>query len=279
MDSTLTDDIPISTADIGKDLSIDQAPAPSPADTQSISVIIPALNEGASIGPLLLRLDHALTQAQLPYEAIIVDDHSTDNTFAIVAELSQSKNLPARALRKKGRPGKAFSLIEGFAAAQFDVLAMIDGDLQYPPEALPEMVRQLAHADIVVADRRKSYGQVNYLRGALSHVFTDIIVNALFGLDTDMQSGLKVFHRRVYEGVKDPGRWSFDLHLVIQAVSKGAALANVPIAFYERTDGKSKVAPLAVGTELLMTALRLKMRQKTHKASNKLAIVRKTGKH
>jgi glycosyltransferase involved in cell wall biosynthesis len=206
-----------------------------------------------------VRLHRTLTQAQLPYEAIIVDDHSTDNTSATVEEVSKGNNLPARVLRKQGQPGKAFSLIEGFAAAQFDVLAMIDGDLQYPPEALPEMVRQLAYADIVVADRRRSYGQVNQLRGTLSHVFTDMLVGLLFGIDTDMQSGLKVFHRRVYDGMTAPGRWSFDLHLVTQAVTKGAAVANVPIAFHERQGGKSKVAPLLVGMELLIAALRLKM--------------------
>lgn len=269
MDSVLISGTPISAVDLNTGSSVRQALAPSLVGPQSMSVIIPTLNESASIASLLLRLDRTLMQAQLPYEAIVVDDHSTDNTFAIVEALSENKNLPIRILRKQGHPGKSFSLIEGFAVAQFDVLAMIDGDLQYPPEALPEMVWQLAHADIVVADRRRSYGQVNHLRGILSHIFTDMIVSMLFGLDTDMQSGLKVFHRRVYDGIKDPGRWSFDLHLVTHAVSKGAAVANVPIAFYEREGGKSKVAPLAVGMELLVTALRLKMRLTTHKVSSR----------
>jgi glycosyltransferase involved in cell wall biosynthesis len=263
MDSVLLDDTSTSTASIDEDPNIRQMPTPSLTATQSVSVIIPALNEEASIGTLLLRLDRALTQASIPYEALIVDDHSTDNTLAIVEALAKTHQLPARALRKQGLPGKAFSLMEGFAQAQGDVLAMIDGDLQYPPEVLPEMVSHLAYADIVVADRRKSYSQVNHLRGALSHVFTDMIVSILFGLDIDMQSGLKVFHRRVYAGVQAPGRWSFDLHLVTQAVSRGAVVANVPIAFYERQGGKSKVAPLAVGVELLVTALRLKMHRKT----------------
>ncbi len=269
MDVLLTDGTDLSAGAAKGESTVSQMLCLSPSDLQSISIVIPTLNESASIAPLLLRLDRTLTQAHLPYEAIVVDDRSTDNTSATVETLSKRNHLPARVLRKQGQPGKALSLIEGFAAAQFDVLAMIDGDLQYPPEVLPEMVHQLAHADIVVADRRRSYSHINHLRGMLSHVFTDIIVNLLFGIDTDMQSGLKVFHRRVYAGIKDPGRWSFDLHLVTQAISQGADVANVPIAFYERQGGKSKVAPLSVGMELLMTALRLKMHLTAQKFSSK----------
>lgn len=269
MDSLLTGDMDISTVDTKEDSKVRQVLLPSVPRFQSISVVIPTLNEGASIGHLLLRLDRTLTQAHYPYESIVIDDHSTDNTTVIAETLATEKNLPVRILTKQGQPGKAFSLMEGFAAAQFDTLAMIDGDLQYPPEALPEMVRQLAHADIVVADRRKSYGTVNHLRGALSHIFTDIIVSMLFGIDTDMQSGLKVFHRGIYEDCTGSGSWSFDLHLIIRAAAKGAAVANVPITFYERQSGKSKVAPLAVGLELLLTALRLRMRLMTAKVSSK----------
>ena len=86
--------------------------------------------------------------------------------------------------------------MEGFEAARFDVLAMIDGDLQYPPETLPIMVRQLAHADIIIADRRTSYGNANRLRGGLSHIFASVIT-LLFNINTDMQSGLKVFRQTI----------------------------------------------------------------------------------
>jgi cellulose synthase/poly-beta-1,6-N-acetylglucosamine synthase-like glycosyltransferase len=226
---------------------------------EPMSVIIPTLNEATNIAELLSRLGQTLTQASIPCEIIIVDDHSTDNTVSIVETIAQEQTLPIRILTKQGHPGKSFSLTEGFAAAQFNLLAMIDGDLQYPPETLPTMAQQLAHADIVIADRRASYGDADRFRGGLSRIFTSVVA-MLFGINTDMQSGLKVFRRTIYDGLTvHSGAWSFDLYLVTHAVFNGYTLANVAINFQERHGGVSKVIPLKVGTELLRVALQLKL--------------------
>jgi dolichol-phosphate mannosyltransferase len=233
-----------------------------PALSEPISIIIPTLNEAANIAHLLIRLHQALTDAMIPYEAIIVDDHSTDNTISVAHAVARDNYLPVRILTKKGQPGKSYSLMEGFASAQFNVLAMIDGDLQYPPEALPIMAQEIGHADIIVADRRTTYLAADQTRGRMSHIFTSII-GMLFNIDTDMQSGLKVFRREIYDkGVKScSGCWNLDLYLVTHAIFHGYALSNVPIEFHERQSGESKVIPLKVGMELLRTALQLKIKR------------------
>lgn len=208
---------------------------------------------------LLIRLDQTLAQAGITYEAIVVDDHSTDDTIAAAEAIARERNLPVRILIKQGRPGKSFSLIEGFAAVHFDVLVMIDGDLQCPPEALLEMSQCLSHADIVVAYRHTNSSSTNRFRATLSRVF-NFIISLLFGIDTDIQSGLKVFHRKVYEGAPlNPGQWSLDLHLITRAIRNGYTVANVPVTIQQRHGGTSKVRPLAVGMELLMVALQLKI--------------------
>lgn len=228
---------------------------------QPTSVIIPVLNEAENIAQLLLRLHRTMTLAAIPYEAIVIDDRSTDDTGTIAQAIARDHALPVRVLTKQGSPGKSFALIEGFAQAQFDVLAMIDGDLQYPPEALAEMNQQLGRADLIVADRRTSYSDADRLRGGLSQVFT-LVVSLLFGVDTDMQSGLKMFRRKIYDGVTArPGRWNFDLYLVTHAIFNKYKLANVPIEFQERHAGVSKVVPAKVALELLKTALQLKIKQ------------------
>jgi cellulose synthase/poly-beta-1,6-N-acetylglucosamine synthase-like glycosyltransferase len=227
---------------------------------QGISVVIPTLNESGNIALLLRRLDAAMTRASIPYEAIVVDDHSQDCTGEVALRVAQDNHLPVRVLTKRGQPGKAFSLMEGFAVAQYNVLAALDGDLQYPPETIIGMMKKLQDADIVVADRRVTYSRTDRFRGTLSSIFTTII-NLLFGLDTDIQSGLKVFRRTIYEEMESqPGKWSFDLHLVTHAIHHGYAVANVPILFEQRPAGESKVTPLAVAAELLMTALQLKLK-------------------
>ena len=226
---------------------------------EPVSVIIPTLNEGENIADLLIRLHQALTQHAIVYEVIVVDDHSTDNTVAAAVSVAKEKNLPVRVLTKRGRRGKSFSLMEGFAAARYDVMAMMDGDLQHPPEVLVDMLSCLADSDLVVADRRGGPNDL-HLRGLMSLVFT-FLVRVLFGIDTDIESGLKVFHRNVYEGLPiNPGQWGFDLHLVTQAVRNGHALHNMPFTVQKRTAGKSKVKPVLVGSQLLVTALLLKMK-------------------
>src|SRR5947207_840172 len=77
---------------------------------QPISVIIPTLNEGANIANLLIRLDQTLARGQIDYEAIVVDDHSTDDTIAATESVAKNRNLPVRILIKHGQPGKSFSL-------------------------------------------------------------------------------------------------------------------------------------------------------------------------
>jgi cellulose synthase/poly-beta-1,6-N-acetylglucosamine synthase-like glycosyltransferase len=250
-------------------------------EQQKVSVIIPTLNESGNIADLLLRLDAAMVQADIFYEAIIVDDHSRDGTRDIAFRIAQDKYLPVRVLTKQGQPGKAFSLMEGFAASRYSLLAFIDGDLQYPPESLPEMIKKLDQADIVVGDRRVTYNGADLFRAALSGIFTSVI-NIVFHLDTDMQSGLKVFRRKVYDEMEgEPGKWNLDLHLIIQAIHKGYKIANVPIVFAQRHAGESKVIPFAVAMELLMTVLMLKLTTTTHhilgggRTSRKVATGRK----
>src|SRR5579875_1612479 len=80
---------------------------------EPISVVIPTLNDVANISELLVRLHAALMKAGIPYEAIVVDDHSTDGTRIAAEAIARFYHLPVRVLIKRGRPGKSYSLIEG----------------------------------------------------------------------------------------------------------------------------------------------------------------------
>ena len=161
--------------------------------------------------------------------------------------------------------------MEGLAAAKFDVLAMIDGDLQYSPESLLDLLYRLDGADIVLADRRVSkHRSIYQSRDLLSRAFT-FMVSRLFGIDSDIQAGLKVFHRKVFKDITaNPGRWSFELHLIIHAVHSGYLITNVPVVPNQRHAGTSKVHPIAVGMELMIEAFRLKLSLVTHKVPKRV---------
>src|SRR3989344_1287876 len=106
-----------------------------------VSVVIPTLNEEGNIRSLIERLDRVFLLNRISYELIFIDDHSSDATREIIRKLAATH--PVCCYLKKGLRGKAFSLLEGFQRAQGELIAIIDADLQYPPEAIPQMVRAI----------------------------------------------------------------------------------------------------------------------------------------
>lgn len=233
--------------------------------TPTLSVIIPTLNEAQNIGKLLYHLHMTMQKAEITYEAIIVDDHSSDNTIAVAERTASAQNMPVRVLLKQGKPGKTYSLMEGMDIARHEAMATLDGDLQYPPESLPEMLDTLRRADIVVADRRATYRQASLSRGRFSHIFNVAIGRGLLALDTDVQSGMKVFRREVYDtSLLRPGPWSFDLELLTTAQQNGYRIANVPIEMHMREGGQSKVRVLRLAVELAMRAMAVRLHLATH---------------
>jgi cellulose synthase/poly-beta-1,6-N-acetylglucosamine synthase-like glycosyltransferase len=226
----------------------------------AVSIVIPTYNEERTIVSLLQRIAATFDEIAVPYEVIVVDDHSQDRTVLLARKAAMAHRLPVRIFLKEGQRGKSFSLIEGFAQARYPILGMIDGDLQYPPEAFAAMYEQLPSAHIVVADRRASYEAGMPRRGKMSNFFNAHVLMRFFHLDADVQSGQKLFYRSVYEAFAlRPTPWSFDLDFLAQAQHGGYTIANVPITFAARTEGASKVQALPVGMQLFSAAVRLRL--------------------
>lgn len=203
-----------------------------------VSVIVPTYNERKNIEELVTRLAEALKQTKKPFEIIFVDDRSYDGTYELLKQLSSET---INVFRKKGKQGKAFSLYEGFAHAQGDHIVMIDADLQYPPEEIPYMLKKLETWDIVVANRKRYHD--SGIRKFLSRSFRYVFGKGLFGLKVDIQSGLKVFKRRVIQVVATLPRsgWTFDLEFLHRAKEAGFSMQNHHIAFHKRKGSRSKV--------------------------------------
>ncbi len=226
-----------------------------------ISVIVPVFNEAGNIKTFHKELKNTLDKGKNRYEIIYIDDHSTDGTFEWLQ--NNVNNTNTKILQKQGKKGKAFSLIEGFNEASGSVFVMIDGDLQYPPHAILEMLKVVENADIVVANR-KDYKD-SLVRKVLSNTFRFLFGHALFGLSTDIQSGLKVFTREVFETVKfDPfSPWTFDLEFLYRAKQAGFQIRNINISFSPRMNGNSKVSVVKTSLEIGLNALFVKGKKLT----------------
>ncbi len=120
-----------------------------------LSVVIPAFREGAHLSAILAAVRSALGQCGLPYELVLVDDGSPDDTWRVItAEAGTSQAM--RALRLRRNFGKEAALCAGLEHTRGDAVIVMDADGQYPPSLIPEMVRtwQRSGADIVEAVKR-----------------------------------------------------------------------------------------------------------------------------
>lgn len=138
---------------------------PSPAGASPpprLSVIVPTYNEARNIGELVRRLSELLDRIPgSDYEIIVVDDDSPDRTWELAQDLSlQYPKL--RVMRRTQERGLSTAVIRGWQAARAEVLAVIDADLQHPPEIVLKLWEQIERgADLAVASRHVEGGGVS----------------------------------------------------------------------------------------------------------------------
>lgn len=227
-------------------------------DQAALSIIVPTLNEAGNIKPLVERITRPLSRANIPHEVLFIDDHSTDTTVSEVGEL-QAAYPSIRIVQKVGKPGKAYSLIEGFDLAAYQLVCMIDADLQYPPEAIVPMYEKLAreNADIVITERIEE--KTNWLRRLTSSGFNLVFTRLLFGINYDSQSGLKLFKKKILQDVQvSPSPWSFDLEFLVRSLENHYKIISHKIQFAERVNGESKLHTFSTAIELAKASIQLR---------------------
>lgn len=145
--------------------------APSSAAQPRLSVVIPLYNESGSLGLLHQRLSAVLEAMPLAaYEVVFVDDGSRDGTYAEVAALC-AIDPALKAIRFARNFGKEAAMAAGLRAASGDVVVLMDGDLQHPPELLPEMLARWREGAMMVTAVRRSRDTDPWLRRQLSRAF------------------------------------------------------------------------------------------------------------
>ena len=222
---------------------------------RSLSIIIPVVNEERNIKNLVERIFNSLKAKQYKFEIIFIDDHSTDGTTKIIQSLA--KTYPIRLYSKQGKKGKAFSLLEGFSYAKYDLIAIIDADLQYPPEAIPALAEKISDSVGVIVAQRK-FGKINLVRKIISYGFSFVFVRLLHGIRQDVQSGLKVFKKEIIKRITlSPGPWSFDLEFLLKAKHLGYRSENYEIVFEKRLQGKAKIPLFQASWEIGISAIKL----------------------
>ncbi len=200
-----------------------------------VSLVIPGLNEAESLPELARRIDQALGGKE-QYEIIFVDDGSTDNTWAVIKELS-ADNPNIRGVRLRKNFGKAMALSAGFRKSRGSVLIMMDADLQDDPADLPSFLTKIEEGyDVVVGWKVNRLDPMN--RRVLSRIFNGT-VGMLTGVRLhDMNCGFKAYRSEVIRTIPIYG----DLFRFIPALaaSQGFRVVEVPVTHHARKYGRSR---------------------------------------
>ncbi|MBI3321376.1 MAG: glycosyltransferase family 2 protein [Candidatus Omnitrophica bacterium] len=229
--------------------------APQP---QTLSVIVPALNEELSISPVLERLrtakEELLHRGEVgEVELLVVDDGSTDRTPEIVRSFPE-----VRLIRHQVRQGYGAALKTGFRHARGQYLAFLDADASYRPESLPELVHRLIaeQADLVIGSRmmtpRNGMPRIRYVGNWLFARLLGWLVGRRI---TDSASGMRVFRRSALPALLPlPDGLHLTPVMSTRALHEGLRLIEVPIPYDERA-GRSKLSVIRDGLRFLSSIL------------------------
>lgn len=160
-----------------------------------LSVIVPVYNSADSLSPLIERLKPVLDGLGLPYELILVNDGSRDNSWPVVCDLA-AKHRWVHGFSLMRNCGQHNALLCGIRAACFDTICTIDDDLQHPPEELPKLLARLnEECDVVYGSPQQE--QHGLWRDLASQV-TKITLQQVMGADTARHaSAFRVFRSRL----------------------------------------------------------------------------------
>lgn len=212
-----------------------------------LSLIIPTYNERKNITPLIARATFVLKKFTDSFEIIVVDDDSPDGTWRVAQDLTK-ENHHLRVIRRIDEKGLATAVVSGWREAKGEILGVMDGDLQHPPENLLDLVNLIIHtdADVVVASRHVGKGGVSdwsLIRRFLSWtgaLLATLMLPGILRTVRDPMSGYFLIRRAVIDSVNLKPK-GYKILLEVLARGKYKTVVEVPYIFEERKEGGSKL--------------------------------------
>jgi dolichol-phosphate mannosyltransferase len=201
-----------------------------------LSIVIPALNEREALPGLLEEVERSCDGLGLEWEAIVVDDGSTDGTFGLVEELAAERPW-LRGAKLRRNIGKSAALAVGFELSRGDAIVTIDGDGQDDPADIPTLLACLDDgADLASGWKRNRQDPLS--RRLASRVFNRI-TGWLTGVSMhDMNCGFKAYRGDCARSLEVYG----ELHrfMPVLAAQQGWRVAEVPVNHRPRRHGRSR---------------------------------------
>ncbi|HSS49546.1 MAG TPA: glycosyltransferase family 2 protein [Thermoanaerobaculia bacterium] len=203
-----------------------------------ISVVVPVFNEEENLPLLAAELQGVLRSLGRPYEAIFVDDGSTDGSLAALCELAR-QDLGVRIVRLRRNAGQSAALAAGFRAARGGIVVTLDADLQNDPADIPKLLDRLEDfdgCDVVCGVRAGR--QDAWLRRASSRIAGGVRNRLTRDPVADAGCTLRVYRAEFLRRIP----LFTGMHRFLPTLLKleGARIAEVPVRHRPRRHGQSK---------------------------------------
>ncbi|MGJ5620581.1 glycosyltransferase family 2 protein [Sulfitobacter sp. MF3-043] len=212
-----------------------------PSDTagMELSVVIPAYNEEIAVRSTVEDVRSHLEPLGIPYEIIVVDDCSQDETRA------EAEDSGATIAYNDVNSGYGASLKRGVKMAQYEYVAILDADSTYPARYLPKMLAMCRDQDMVVGDRGAAMKNVPFMRRPAKKflfAFASFLAERKIN---DLNSGLRVFRKSELIPFLPllPQNFSFTTTITLCMTSNSKRMIYTPIEYGKRV-GKSKIRPV-----------------------------------
>ncbi len=188
-----------------------------------ISVIVPLYNEAESLPELHAWIQRVMEANGFSYEIIFVNDGSTDNSWAVIEQLS-AQNPAVKGIKFRRNYGKSPALYCGFRKAQGDVIITMDADLQDSPDEIPELRRMIVEDgyDLVSGYKQKRYDPLSKTIPTKLFNATARKVSGIKNLH-DFNCGLKAYRRDVVKNIEVYG----EMHRYIPYLAKNAGFNKI----------------------------------------------------
>ncbi len=215
--------------------------------TQRALIIFPTYNERDNIEKIV----HAVLPLDPRIHVLVVDDNSPDGTGDLADRLAQQESK-VNVLHREKKEGLGQAYIAGFKWAierQFDYIFEMDADFSHGPEYVPQFLKEIRDVDLVIGSRYVSgVNVINWPIGRLLlSYYANVYTRWITGLPLrDATGGFKCFRREVLEtidldAVQSSG-YSFQIEMSMRVWKRGFRIKEIPIIFYDRRAGESKMS-------------------------------------
>jgi dolichol-phosphate mannosyltransferase len=208
-----------------------------------VSIVVPTFQEAENLKALTIRIADVMSASGEPYEIIIVDDNSQDNSDEVIARLAEDGH-PIKIITRVNERDLSSAVIRGFREARGDFLVCMDADLSHPPEAIPRLLKCIKNGDanfalgsryVPGASTDQSWSVFRWLNSKIATLLAKPFTRV-----KDPMSGFFVLPRDVFKraGKLNPVGYKIGLELIVKC---SINISEIPIHFADRVCGKSKL--------------------------------------